>query len=292
LVLAALDAQWRSLKALVIPQVLLLDLSDPQVLLGQGLKQGLPAGEAWSAPLPARTCREGVPVVLDAVGDFIGDLLLEYSAPDVGLVVALPWELAHWRVLEWPQGRPPEDPLAELRTSQPDLGWPFSLDQACLDVQPLVDDPSCSLVVGMARDALEAWIEVFAIAGGSLRHLLPSQMCQQLAIAATLEASTADELVALLQPDSTGCQLVVWRAGVPEFQRHLPLEPAALVPALDQALRFCRQRLAGAAVRLLLAEPMEAADAIAEQLELPLEWLDRGGYGSLQLAGLGLLDLS
>jgi hypothetical protein len=143
----------------------------------------------------------------------------------------------------------------------------------------------------MSLDALESWIEVFAIAGGSLRHLMPAQVCQQLAITSKLQASSEDELVALLQPASAHFQLVVWRAGVPEFQRRLPREPQALVPALDQALRFCRSHLGVGTVRLLLAESVECADVIRDQLALPLEWVDRGGYGSLQLAGLGALEL-
>jgi hypothetical protein len=291
LVLAGIQAQWRPLRALLFQQVMLLDLSDPQVLLGQALKRGKPSGDAWSAPIPARTCREGVPVALDALGDFIGDLLLEHSSPDAALVVALPQEAAHWRVLEWAEGSQPEEAAEELRERQVDLGWPFSLEDASLDVQPLAHAPGCSLVVGMSLDALESWIEVFAIAGGSLRHLVPAQVCQQLALRPQLETSAEDELVALLQPGSTHCQLLVWRAGVPEFQRRLPREPQALVPALDQALRFCRSRLGVDSVRLLLSESIDFAEELRTQLALPLEWVDRGAYGSLQLAGLGVLDL-
>ncbi len=291
MVLAGIQAQWRPLRALLLQQAVLLDLSDPLVLMGQAIKRGKPSGEAWTAPIPARTCREGVPVALDALGDFIGDLLLEHTNPDVALVVALPWEAAHWRVVEWAEGSQPEEAAEELRERQVDLGWPFSLDDASLDVQPLANAPGCSLVVGMSLDALESWIEVFAIAGGSLRHLMPAQVCQQLAITPKLQASAEDELVALLQPGSAHCQLLVWRAGVPEFQRRLPREIKGLVPALDQALRFCRSRLGAESVRLLLAEPAEWAEDIRKQLALPLEWVDRGSYGSLQLAGLGALDL-
>jgi Tfp pilus assembly PilM family ATPase len=292
LVLAGIEAQWRPLRALLFSQVVLLDLSDPLVLLGQSLKGGKPAGEAWSAPIPARTCRAGVPVALDALGDFIGDLLLEHSSPDAALVVALPREGAHWRVVEWAEGSQPEEAADELRERQVDLGWPFSLEDASLDVHPLAEAPGCSLVVGMSLDALESWIEVFAIAGGSLRHLVPAQVCEQLAIAASLEASAEDdELVALLQPDGTQCQLVVWKAGVPEYQRQLPLEPRALVPALDEALRFCRSRLGAETVRLVMAESLEASDAIRDQLALPLNLVDCGGYGSLPLAGLAALEL-
>ena len=292
MVLAGIEAQWRPLRALLFQQVLLLDLSDPQILLGQSLKGGKPGGEAWEAPVPPRTCRAGVPVTLDALGDFIGDLLLEHSAPDAALVVALPWEAACWRVLEWPDGGQPEDATDELRERHADLGWPFNLEDASLDVQPLANAPGCSLAVGMSLDALESWIEVFAIAGATLRHLIPAQVCQQLAIREQLEASADQELVALLQPDSQVCHLHVWRAGVPEFQRSLPLEPSELVPALDQALRFCRNRLGAESVRLLCSDPLESMEGIRSQLDLPLELVQRGGYGSLRLAGLAALELS
>ncbi len=292
MVLAGIEAQWRPLRALLFQQVLLLDLSDPQILLGQSLKGGKPRGEAWEAPVPARTCRAGVPVALDALGDFIGDLLLEHSSPDAALVVALPWEAASWRVVEWPDGGQPEDATDELRERHADLGWPFNLEDASLDVQPLANAPGCSLAVGMSLDALESWIEVFAIAGGTLRHLIPAQVCQQLAIREHLEASADRELVALLQCDSQACHLLVWRAGVPEFQRSLPVEPSQLVPALEQALRFCRIRLGAESVRLLCSDPLESMEAIRAQLELPLELVQRGGYGSLRLAGLAALELS
>jgi hypothetical protein len=133
---------------------------------------------------------------------------------------------------------------------------------------------------------------VFAIAGGTLRHLIPAQVCQQLAIREHLEASADRELVALLQCDSQACHLLVWRAGVPEFQRSLPVEPSQLVPALEQALRFCRIRLGAESVRLLCSDPLESMEAIRAQLELPLELVQRGGYGSLRLAGLAALELS
>ena len=292
MVLAGIEAQWRPLRALLFQQVLLLDLSDPQILLGQSLKGGKPGGEAWEAPVPPRTCRAGVPVTLDVLGDFIGDLLLEHSAPDAALVVALPWEAACWRVLEWPDGVQPEDATDELRERHADLGWPFNLEDASLDVQPLANAPGCSLAVGMSLDALKSWIEVFAIAGASLRHLIPAQVCQQLAIREQLKASSDQELVALLQPDSQACHLLVWRAGVPEFQRRLPLEPSEVVPALDQALRFCRHRLGAESVRLLVTDPLEGMEAIRAQLDWPLELVERGGFGSLRLAGLAALELS
>ncbi len=290
--LAGIQAQWRPLRAELLPQVVLLDLSDPQLLIGQAFKGGKPKGPTWSAPVPARTCRAGLPVALDALGDFIGDLLLEHSTPDAGLVVALPRELGHWRVLDWPEGSTLEDPAEELRERRVDLGWPFSLDEAALDVQPLAAAPGRSLVVGISLDALDSWIEVFAIAGGSLRHLIPAQACLHMALQQELASSPPGALVALLQDCSTGSDLLLWRDGVPEFQRSLPREQDQLVPALAQALGYCRSQLGGGAIRLLLAQPFEAAAAIRDQLGLELDVVDRGDYGSLHLAGLGLLEMA
>jgi hypothetical protein len=292
LVLAGIQAQWRPLRAELFPQVVLLDLSDPQLLIGQAFKGGKPQGPTWSAPVPARTCRAGLPVALDALGDFIGDLLLEHSTPDAGLVVALPWELGHWRVLDWPEGSTLEDPAEELRERRVDLGWPFSLDEAALDVQPLAAAPGRSLVVGISHDALDSWIEVFAIAGGSLRHLIPAQACLHMALQQELASSPSGALVALLQGSSTANDLLVWRDGVPEFQRSLPRDQESLVPALAQALGYCRSQLGGGAIRLLLDQPFEAAAAIRDQLGLELDVVDRGDYGSLHLAGLGLLEMA
>jgi hypothetical protein len=292
LVLAGIQAQWRPLRAVLFPQVVLLDLSDPQLLVGQAFKGGKPRGPIWSAPVPAGTCQSGLPVALDALGDFIGDLLLEHTSPDAGLVVALPRQLGHWRVLDWPEGSTLEDPAKALRERRVNLGWPFSLDEAVLDVQPLAAAPGRSLVVGISHDALNSWIEVFAIAGGSLRHLIPAQACLHRALQQELASSPPGALLALLQGCSTANHLLVWRDGVPEFQRTLPADQESLVSALAQALGYCRSQLGGGAIRLLLAQPLEAAAAIRAQLGLELGLVDRGEYGSLHLAGLGLLELA
>lgn len=290
--LAAIQAQWRPLRAELFTRLMLLDLSNPRLLIGQSFRGGRPDPSCWTAPVPARTCRHGVPVAVDALGDFIGDLLLEHSAPDVGVVVALPRQLGHWCVIEWPDGHEPEEAADVLREERLDLGWPFSLDAASLAVQPLAAAPGCSLVVASSAEAVEGWVETFAIAGAVLRHLIPAQACLHLAMRQHLEQHAADELVALLQPDQDGCTLLVWRDGVPEFERQLPAETDALLPALSQALGFCRSRLGGGSIRLLLGEALETAPALAEQLGLQLDVLEHGEYGSPHLAGLGELVLA
>ncbi|MCU0529395.1 MAG: hypothetical protein MUD04_07860 [Cyanobium sp. Prado107] len=290
MVLSGIRERWLPLRAELFPQTLLLDFSQPQLLIGQALKAGKPVEPLWTAPLPARTLRDGVPIVRDALGDFIGDLLLEHSRPYVGLVVALPRVLSEWRVIQWPDGREPGDPVSALRARSAQVGWPFPLSEAFIDVRPLPGTGACSLVAGAARQAVEAWIDVFAIAGGNLRHLIPSQAALMTALQPTLELATPGELVALLQPTTSDCQLVVWRDGIPECERILPLAIDQLIPVLRQALGFCRSSLGASGVRLMLAEPLEGSAAIGEQLGLPLEIADRGDYGSLHLLGLGMLE--
>lgn len=270
---------------------MLLDLSDPQLLRGQALKGDQPAGPAWTAPVPAQTCRDGLPIARDALGDFIGDLLLEYSSPDAGLVMAMPHQLTHWRVLEWPDAQVPDDALEELLERAPDLGWPAALDDCCLDLQPQPGQPGASLLVGASRSALEAWVEVVAMAGGALRHLIPAQACLSTALQDSLLTARDGELVALLQPESLGHQLIVWRDGCPELQRLLPLQAEALIPELEQVLHFCRQRFAARGLRLLLADALELAPQLREALpDLTLDLVDPAPYGSLVLQGLAMLE--
>ena len=270
----------------------MVDLSE-HLVLGQSVKRGQPVEPAWSAPIPARTCRNGVPQLADAVGDFIGDLLLEHGGIDSQLVVSLPRQAAHWRVVEWASAQHPVDSIDELRDLNPDLRLPFALDDAYVDVQPLPGNRSSSLVVAAARSVVEAWVEVFAIAGGTLQHLLPAQVCLMGALSDELTATPASTLVALLQPLEEQSVLTLWRQGVPEFERLLPGAMPELLPALQQSLDFYRSNHASKApVRLLLAESMPDLEGLEQALGLEAELLERDGFGSLVLQGLAGLELA
>jgi Tfp pilus assembly PilM family ATPase len=290
LVLAGLQEKWLPLRAELFPQTVLLDLSHPQLLIGQALKGGRPVSPLWTAPVPARTMRDGIPIVRDALGDFIGDLLLEHSRPYAGLVVALPRMLSQWRVVEWPDGQEPEDPLAELKARRPTLGWPFPIQESCFDVQPLPGSGSCSLVAGVSRQAVEAWIDVFAIAGGTLHRLFPSQAALMAALNPQLERAEPGALLALLEPTTSECQLVVWRDGIPEYERSLPLSMGQMLPALRASLGFCLARLGGSGIKLILADQFEGGGVLAQELGVPVEMAERGEYGSLHLQGLAMLE--
>ena len=292
MVLAGLQNTWRPLRAQLFPKLVMVDLSE-QLVLGQSVKQGQPLGPAWSAPIPARTCRNGVPQLVDAVGDFIGDLLLEHGGIDSQLVVSLPRQAAHWRVVEWASAQQPVVSIDELRDLNPDLRLPFALDDAYVDVQPLPGNRSSSLVVAADRSVVEAWVEVFAIAGGTLQHLLPAQVCLMGALSDELAATPASTLVALLQPLDQQAVLTLWRQGVPEFERLLPGAMPELLPALQQSLDFYRSHHAPKApVRLLLSESMPDLEGLEQALGLEAELVERDSFGSLALQGLAGLELA
>ena len=291
MVIAGLQNTWRPLRAQLFPKLVMLDLSE-QLVIAQSVKQGKPLEPIWSAPIPALTCRDGVPQLKDAVGDFLGDLLLEHGVIDAQLVVSLPRQASHWRVVDWPAGQQPANCVGDLRALNPDLGWPFPLEQAYLDVQPLPGLAASSLVIAAERSVVDAWVEVFAIAVGTLQHLLPSQLCLMWGLRDELAATPAGTLVALLQPLDQQTSLIVWNQGVPEFERLLPGLVVDLITALQQSLDFYRNLKAPQApVRLLLSAPLEDGASLEQALGLEAELVDRDGFGSLCLQGLASLEL-
>ncbi len=292
MVLVGIKERWRQLRAELLPRIVLLDFTDPQLLVGQGLRNGKPQAQNWSAPVPARTLRDGMPIAADAFGDFVGDLLLEQKAPNATLVVALPRQACEWRLISWPGGVSPEDPIEALRELNPDLKLPYPLGAARIDVQPVPGREGRAVVVAAPRTTVEAWIDLFAIAGSSLRHLLPSQACQMLALREELDAMAPGDLLGVLQPTSSECLLDVWVDGAPHFQRRLPLEATQLVPALQRCLQFCRDQFGITHDRLLVSDELSAAAAVEQETGLELELVDRRGFGTLALAGLAQAALA
>ncbi len=290
--LAGIKERWRPLRAELLPRVVLLDFTDPQLLVGQGFRNGKPQEPIWSAAVPARSLRDGMPIAADALGDFVGDLLLEHDAPDASLVVALPRQACEWRLITWPGGVSPGNPIEALRGLNPDLKLPYPLGAACIDVQPVPGREGNAVLVAAPRTTVDAWIDLFAIAGSSLRHLLPSQACQMLALRAELDAMAPGELLGVLQPTSTECLLDVWLDGAPHFQRRLPLDGAQLVPALQRCLQFCHGEFGTACTRLLASDELAAAAAVEQAIGLELDVVDRGRFGTLVLAGLAEAELA
>ena len=295
MVVARLQEEWQTLRSELFPTKVVLDLSD-LVLTAQRLpKANQPLDAPWIVPLPAATCRGGRPLQTEALGDFIGDLLLSYGEIKALLSVVLPAPACYWRALQWPLAASPLEPARQLRELQPDLGLPFALEQGWLDVMPVQGGDVDALVVAIERQLLADWLEVFNIAGVRLGRLVPAQVAWMVGLQERLLAADSTTLVGLLLPEPQALRLLVWRDGVPLYERLLSGELEQWLGQLEACLRFLRWQQgmqATGSIELLLAAGLAAGQQ--ERLQLgcpqPLELLDSGGYGNLALRGLALLE--
>lgn len=286
MVLAGLQERWRPLQANLFPQQVLLELTDT-VILGQGIRGGRPLPLSIEAPIPAATCRKGRPLQVAALGDFIGDLLLEQRWMDARVLAVLPRIACSWRVVAWPEGEWPAEPIADLRERNPDLGGRLSLEDSYLDLQPLPGQPGCGLLVMAPKAVVDGWVEVFAVAGVALDRLEPQQACLLAALAPQLREADDDELLVVLQAEAHLCSLLLLKGGEPLYETEFEPRVAMLLEPLQRCLAWYRQRdPAVKSLRLLLQGELQGVEQIEQALGVTAEPLDPGAYGSLALKGL------
>jgi Tfp pilus assembly PilM family ATPase len=286
-----LQDRLRPVKARMFPRQVLLELRDDG-LRGQVLRHGRPLAVSLEATLPPLLCLDGRPLEKEPLGDLIGDLLVRDNLIDAFVMAALPPAAVQWRVVVWPFQEWPADPAEALRQVDPDLNLPYPLEEACLDVQPLPGQPAQMLLATAQRSLVEAWVEVFNLAGVQLDRLAPAQSCELLAVRSLLEDTPADQLVVLLDPRPEACRLLLVMAGVPVFERNLPAGGQPLLQELQRSIAFYRRqdsRIRG--LRLLVTAPGEDLDAIETLLEMPAELLSPEPYGSLVLQGLATPEI-
>ncbi|MCS5697727.1 pilus assembly protein PilM [Cyanobium sp. FGCU-52] len=283
----------RPIRSQMFPSLVLLELDD-DALQGQVLRRGQPEPVTLDVPLPPLTCKKGMPLEKEPLGDLIGDLLVRDNLLDAYLLVALPPAAAHWRVVAWPFDEMPEDPLEALRQVDPDLRFPFSLEEATLDLQPLPGRPGvpARMLLAAAPTALvDAWVDVFNLAGAHLERLAPAQACEYLALLPLLAEAPDDELIAVLDHREGGCRLMVLRAGLPVFERVLPIGDEPLRLELERCLAFLRRRDPQARrLRLLLAAPFPLPPGLEDDLGTTAEVMSCEPYGSLVLKGLAVQE--
>lgn len=273
----------------MFPRQVLLELQDHS-LRGQVVLDGKPEPVGLEAPLPPLTVRSGMPLEKEPLGDLIGDLLVRDGLIDHFVLAALPPAAAHWRVVVWPFEDWPEDPARALRQIAPPLNLPFSLEEAYLDLQPLPGQPAQMLLAAAPKALVDAWIDVFAMAGVQLERLAPAQCCQLAALADLLEDAAPNQLVALLAAEvGDAHRLLLVRAGVPVFERALLSTGEALVDDLVRSIAFYRrQDSAVQDVRLLLTDPLPLRPQLEARLSLLAEEITPEPFGSLVLQGLAM----
>jgi len=286
MVFAGVREAWKPLRSQWLGERVLLAVDD-RALQAVALRRGAISIPSWESMLPAQALVDGMPTLVDTLGDFLGDLLLSQGLMGQAVRLALPPQACHWRVVVWPLQEWPDDPLEALRTIDPDLGLPFALADAAIDLLPLPGEPLRSLLVAAPRELVEAWLAVFAITGSLLERLLPAQVCLRQALLPALEATPAQGGVLVLHPSSAGCMALLWRQGLPLYERLLALDAAQLPHELERCVSFYRSRDPEFRLsQLWLTAPLPAQDQLAATLGLPLELLDSTPYASPVLQGL------
>jgi Tfp pilus assembly PilM family ATPase len=281
-----LQDRLRPLKAQMFPQQVLIELQDT-FLRGQVLRDGAPLPVSLEAPLPALTCREGMPLEREPLGDLIGDLLVNENQQEAYVHAVLPYEAAHWRLIVWADGELPADPESELRRLDPELHLPFSLEEAYLDFQAVPGSPPQMLLVAAPRKLVDGWIEVFSLAGAKLDRLAPAQSCLLAALAAELEAAPPDRLLVLLVPEAFECKLYLFHQGLPVFERSLPMGGEDLVDELRRCLAFYHRQQPGLrSLQLLITAELSGQELVEAALGVPARQLQWEPFGSLLLQGL------
>lgn len=278
LVLAGVQQKIGDLQRQLFPQRVLLDLDD-RGLRGLTLQAGRRprVGSLWQASFPEGLCRQGRPQQVTALGDFIGDLILEQGLVAPRLAASLPAAACVTRVIAWPFGELPEEPRQALRQIDPDLRLPFPLQDAYLDLWTLPGQPLRSLLVATPQVVLESWIQVFSIAELALDRLEPAQGSEWRCLQAICSTADASELTVVLALEREVTRLLLVQRGMPVFECNLPAvgvpfqanEVGDLIVAVDRCRRFWqRQRSGGiASVRWLLHGPRAAQTALVMALE-------------------------
>lgn len=210
-----LQERFQALKGQLFPLRLRLEISD-QGLRGVRLgRRGEAPTLVFSVPLPEGICLAGQPQQLPALGDFIGDLLLEHGLVTAQVSAVLPAEACWWRVISWPFEEPPDDPVEALRQLDPELQLAGPLDGWILTYEHLKKDgpgggaqsPVADTVLAAApRSLVQAWQEVFGLAGINLQQLIPAQLQDWHALA---RATEGERWFLALGPQASRLWLVV-----------------------------------------------------------------------------------
>jgi Tfp pilus assembly PilM family ATPase len=288
-----LQDRIRPIRSQMFPALVLLELED-DALQGQVQRGNRPEPVTLDVPLPPLTCKKGMPLEKEPLGDLIGDLLVRDNLLDGYLLVALPPSAVQWRVVAWPFDEMPDNPVEALRQVDPDLRFPFPLEEATLDLQPLPGrpgEPARMLLAAAPTALVDAWVDVFNLAGAQLERLAPAQACHYLGLLPLLAEAEDDDLIAVLDPRDGCCRLLVLRAGLPVFERVLPIDVEPLRLELERCLAFLQRRDPQARrLRLLLTAPFNLPPGLEGDLGITPEVISSEPYGSLVLKGLAVQE--
>ena len=269
------------LQAWLFPSRVLLELDDHFVTLLALDHQGSIPTVKWleRVPLPAGTCEQGIPVRIEALADFIGDLLVERGFATARVVAVLPTLSSEWHLVQWPGADWPEDPRRLLIERGRQAGFRLPIQSADLRVIHLEPDDGAiapsSLVIAVRKALLLGWIETFATAGLSLDGLEAGQVCVLRALEPLLNETPDGQVVAVFELSKDSSHLLLLQRGIPVYERRLAGSLAGigvLADELRRSIDFWRQQERGVtSVQLVLhgsqaALPEEVVEPLRQRL--------------------------
>jgi hypothetical protein len=285
-----LEERWRPIGAQLFPSQVLLELQD-DALRGQVLKGDVPEPVSIDLPLPPLTCKDGVPLEKEPLGDLIGDLLVRDGLLDAYVLASLPEHAVEWRIIDWPFDSIPDDPIDALRRIDPALNLSVPLSDATIDLQPVPGATPRMLLAVSSKALVDDWIQVFNLAGAQLERLAPAQSCRLTAIQSLLEKAPDDELTLLLHSPEEAPRLLLLRQGLPVFEWVLPTDEEGQLAEIRRCVAFYRRQDPQVRrLRLLLSEPFPLQDQLQSALGVKAEILSPTPYGSLVLQGLAMRE--
>ena len=202
-----------------------------------------------SGSLPPDCCREGVPLQPEVIGDFLGELLQDCDLPGAQIELVLPLQSCRWRLFETGLN----DSICSVEATRAYLaGMDDSLDPGNLYVTK-VDVGGDTLVIGVVRSVLQAWIAVVEAADVPLRRVEWSLSSALRALQLSTPDDWFGDLAWMIQSSGQpGCRLLLLRDGTPE---------------VDQSVRSNDDAME------LFKTTVQAWRKLNSQKKLPLGWL-------------------
>lgn len=275
-----LQERLAPLRSWLFPSMAYLELEDRSITVLAGQRSGgvFQADLLERVPLPAGLCDRGEPLRQEAVGDFIGDLLIERGLNGAHVWACLPAVASQWKLVQWPGGEWPVDSDEVLIRRGADSGFRFPIQAAYIREIPLdtslTGGAPTSLVVAVRQSLLQAWIETLAIAGVALDGLEAAQVCWLRALEPLLRQAPASQLQVVLSLQAEASRLLLVRRGLPLYEHAYPADGglADLAEQLRRCIDFNQQQDSSATSVRLLLHGAKATGAVAEQLASLLPW--------------------
>ena len=274
------------LKPLIRSRVALSVAHDQLTLLTHRTAGGCLELESWQqVPLPPDLLHMGVPQQPEALGDLIGDLLLQGGIQAPGATALVPAPAVVLRLLDLPAGLAAaggdaEDLLSWLQPHEAALELPFPLEQASLNLQRR---GSRWLAAFTAQDCLDRWIDAVAIAGLELYGLEPEALAVERLLPRALADQPADQWCGCLDLQGPSWQLMLWQGDAPQLQCSIDSSNGVegLFPYLTES------GILPSPLWLLadLAEAPPPLERWGEQLGCSLELLDPLALAQLRVEG-------